>query len=344
MGEWTGERAQGSGTDASSAPLFPIAGLALLAVSAWIPWAISRLGESNASPRLVDLTMARWVFLGCSIGIAASLLAERRGQRHPGWRSLAVVCAVVVTVVPILGMAVIELLTVWFSPERLPTTLRRLTLGVKPMPGIWLAGIGGALCLVGATGQEVTAERWLRGLGRGLRNRSRLAWMTVTLLAAVTLLGAARYATWVRIDSSVDTWAIPGWAMPWIGLLSLAAMLSAAALGLFAATRPSVGSGVALATVGWAISFLAGMTIVTAVSIPTVTAPGWVVERLESMSERATSYAAASPVDVTVPDIPTELQVGLSIGPGAPLTFASGLLVIGCAWVACRHAATEAER
>lgn len=320
---------------------FTAVGLALLVASAWLPWAISRLGDSDASPRLVDLTMVRWVFLACGICVAAGLWAQRLGRSTSGLRAVAVACAVVLTVVPILGLAAIELIAIWMSPDRLPTTFRRLALGVKPMPGIWLTGVGGALCLVGATGQGAAGGRVLRTLGRDLRDRCPLAWMGVALTGAVALLAAARYMSWVRIDSSLETWEIAGWAMPWIGLVSLVGALAALALGLLAMTRPSIGAGVALSGVGWAITFVAGMTIVAAVSTPTVQAPRWVADRLAALSEKAVELAGSSPVDVTIPVMPAKLTIGFSVGLGAMLAFASGLLIMACAWVVCQQAASR---
>lgn len=322
---------------------FVITGVAVLFVSAWAPWAVSRFGEASSAPRLIDLTMSRWVFVVCVVVLATGVILESLGRGSAAGRALAVGSAVVVTVVPILGLIVIELVAMWMSPDRLPETMRRLALGAKPMPGIWLTVFGGALCLVGATRSGDSAARTLGWLWVGVRSRSLIAWMAVTTLGAAVLLAFARYGSWLRIDSSLETWTIQGWAIPWAGLFSFGALAAAVVLGLLAIVRPSIGVGVALSTVGWAITLVSGLTILVGASMPTVTAPSWAVERLEALSREVSTYTADSPVDLGVPEIPTDLEIGFSVGGGALVAFVSGLLVMLGAWMTCRHVTSERD-
>lgn len=321
---------------------FLMAGLLVVLASAWVPWAVSRVGESDAAPRLMDLPMTRWAFVACGIGISIRLVGEWRGGRSKVSDALSVVCATILCVVPVLGMALIELVTMWMSPDLLPATLRRLAFGLKPMPGIWLAAIGGALCLVGATERGHGARRLLVSLRRGLAQRNPAALMFVALAVAVGVLAGARYGAWVHVNSTWESWNVPGWAMPWIGLLSLAALLAASAIGVLAAIRPSVGLGVALSTIGWSIAFMAGLTILVSASTPSFDAPGWAEEWLARLSDRTSDYAMSSPVEL--PRIPTDLEVDVSVGTGAVLAFLSGLIIMACALTVCRHAGEGSGR
>lgn len=325
-------RAEISPVDAA----FRAAGVVLLCVAMWIPWAASRVGGSQSAPRLVDLPMARLVFVACVLVIIAATGLQLSGRETAGGQAATIAATAIVTIVPLLGMALIEFIAIWLSPDLVPRTFRRLAVGAKPMPGIWITVVAGLLCLIGATGRGDTVAAWFASLWDGLRQRSDVAYSAALLLIALPALGFARYGSWLEVRSSFDDWSVPGWAFPWFGLLTLAVLVVASGAGCVSAVRPSVGAGILLSILGWTVTVLAGLTITVTSALPTVEAPGWMTAQLVDLSEKAQELTAGSPVDIDTSMVPSDLRIDVASGRGAMVAFVAGVAIMLAGWLTCR--------
>ena len=313
----------------------------MLFVAMWIPWTASRVGGSQSAPRLVDLPMARLAFVACVVLVLAGTAFQLTGRGSEMGQAVTLFAAVIVTVVPLLGMALIEFISVWLSPDRLPTTFRRVAVGAKPMPGIWLTACAGALCLIGTTGFGATVFEWFASLWDGVRERSEAAYAAALLLVALPVMGFARYGSWLEVRSSFDDWSVPGWAFPWFGLLTLGALVATAGVGCAGAVRPSVGAGISLSILGWIVTAVAGLTLTVTSSVPTFEAPDWMTAQLTSLSEKAQEMTAIAPVGIDTSAIPTDLRIDVSPGRGALFSFGAGVLVMLAGWLTCRYASAR---
>lgn len=318
---------------------FRLAGLGLLIVAAWVPWATSSWGGHEGQPRLSDLAMTRWILAALALMVLAATLIELTGRvSSETWPMVAVGASTVLAVVPLLNVVLIELVGIWLSPDRLPRTFRRLAVGANPMPGMWITAVAGGICLIGATGHGTSVVGAWRALFDGLRGRSESAIASGLLLVTVPLLAIARYASWFHVTSAAGDYSIPGWTVPWYGILSLFLTCATIATGYAAWFRPTTGAGVALATIGWVITVPAAVTMAITSSAPTLTAPPWIHDHLEELSGRASAFASSSPVARPLADLAPDLKVSLGTGGGAIATYVAGALVMLAGWLVCRAA------
>lgn len=306
------------------------AGILLVLAAFWLPLLSGRVGNDRGSVKVWDLSASRWfvwVIVLLAIGSLVVDIIVGPSDRT-AYVSAFAACALVAG--PLLLALTAEVAAVWLSPDRLPSSLRRLAVGLDPQAGILLTALGGALLLVGTLGrtESVTngvqrvAERALRRDGSAIG----------ILLAALTLIGIAvgRYGSWVQVTSTFGDWDVPGWSLPWFGVLTLVLVLLGAASVLTYALRPRLGPAVLLVVVGWAVTFPAALAI-TASAIGTVSAPPWVREQLVE-AERAVEDLEQRPELTLVPDeyrpnvdVPDDLEISVGVGAGALAVFGLGI-------------------
>jgi hypothetical protein len=284
--------------------------------------------------RLVDLPFTKWVFLALLVVIVAATALELRHVAGLGRGIVMAASALMLSTITI-GLVFIELISVWFFPQFLPSTLRRLTIGVAPLFGIWLAIIGSAVILISATISSEAIAAWANNLGQGIRKKNP-AWLALLfLIVGIPLIVFARDLVWLRLQSTSSDvkWALPGWAMPWLGIFTLVLLFIALALGALFISRQMKGGGVALAITGWAMTVPAALLLVLARAIPHVTAPGWLRDHLSHWSVQAHQIPGAASV---IPKVPTRLTAQLTAGSGPILFIVAGSLIAVAGLLICR--------
>ena len=211
-----------------------------------------------------------------------------------------------------------------------------------------LAAIGGLVVLTGTLGRtEATVSVSRRIVDRAIHRDASAIGM---LLGVVALIGVAvgRYGSWVQITSTFGDWDIPGWSLPWFGVLTLALVLVGFISLAVSAVRPGLGSAITLIAVGWALTFPPAIAI-TASAIGTVSAPPWVREHLRQASKAATELQTR-PELALVPDeyrpdvdIPEDMRVSVGVGKGALVVFGLGLALTGAGIAMAIPSSTSTE-
>jgi hypothetical protein len=173
----------------------------------------------------------------------------------------------VFAVISLAHLLLAEVATVILPTSLLPATLRRLSVDVHGGPGAWLGLAGGGLLALACRG-EGEAAGFARRAATSAR-RAPAVWRAVAI-GGVTLFFAAawlRYQPWVTARAGGAGFDVPGWSVPFVGPLSLlAVVLLGAALIALMVTRSLI-AGLAVAAMGWALSFLAAITALTSTTI-----------------------------------------------------------------------------
>jgi hypothetical protein len=307
-------------------------GLTMLVVAAYCPWVATR-SSGGGRIRLVDLTVSKWVFLVLVLALVVASALEITQYMERGCRAAVAVIALLMLMVPSMALVIIEVLAVWLYPDLLPSTLRRLTFGVEPLFGIWLAMAGAALVLLSATEVVPEVVSRLVDLSQGLRARNPSSFAALLLVIGLPLLGAGRSAVWLNVDSTAGNWSMPGFAIPWIGVGTLV-LLAIALLGSVAwFTRPTMAAGIALLITGWAMTIPPALLMAISVAIPRLTAPGWIRSHLSHWSVQ---LHAIPGVGTVTPRVPSTLTGALTTGKGPALEYAAGTLIALAGLCACR--------
>lgn len=308
-------------------------GTAFVVLAFAVPLLASRAGSESAAPRLWELSASRWavaaMLLLSAVGTAMELSSPDR--RDLG-RGVVLGAGTLLLVTPALTIALLELVSVWISPDRLPRTLRRLSIGGDPRLGIWILAVGGGLILLSATTAPVSISRRLSELARS-HGRSRIVAVGFAS-AAVAMLGVGRYVDWLTIDSTVGTWELPGNTLPWIGPMTLGLFAASVALSAVLLMRTVPTSAAATATLGWAVTLPAACMLIVTTAVPKVRAPDWLRERLVEWSTGTDRWGSVIPADLLA--LPRDLRVDLVPGAGLFLVLGAGLLLAAAGLLALR--------
>jgi hypothetical protein len=162
------------------------------------------------------------------------------------------------------------------------------------------------------------------------------------LLVSIPLLEFGRYGAWINLNSQVDEWSMPGFAIPWLGMATL---LSLIAISVFAAAcfvRPHFASAFALVILGWAITIPPAIVMIAGAGTPQFTAPQWLRSHLVHWSVQAHDLARNTPASPYVPHIPTTLTASLTAGSGTVVTYVGGSLIALAGLLLCRGTTKEA--
>jgi hypothetical protein len=240
------------------------------AASILLPWVRAGLSGTPVVYRGTSLLGLTVPFVACAVITSVAALVARFG-RHPEALSIAALSAGITTAAAAVLIVALETAATLIPSGLLPTTLRRLTIGVSAEVGLWVA-FGGALVATAAA-SRVRLPAALRDLHPpGLPGRPRkfeaptlgprglgLLGVLVVVVATVWL----RYESWINASAAQEQLGLAGWAIPWVGPLSLLAtliLIAGAAIVLLGRPR---GGALMVAGAGWLVSFLAALVIVT---------------------------------------------------------------------------------
>jgi hypothetical protein len=235
----------------------------LIALSLFLPWVVAGVGQEPteySGLRLMPLAIAEILAAMATVALAAAAMALDR----PGLARLAALAAVLALVVSAPVILILETVSSTLPTSFLPVTLRRNGLELSAGPGLWLASVSAAvaaLALGGLRMRSIEPRLWTV--------RENRAW-ALALLALMTLTGLAgwlRYEAWLDASAASHHFALPGWAAPWLGPLSLFAIwMLVVALVLAMLARTEI-AGLIAASAGWLLTFLAALAIIAARSI-----------------------------------------------------------------------------
>lgn len=190
----------------------------------WSTWVTGRVGENSKVITGWDVPVFRWLTLALAAGMT-TLSAVRLVRGHGFDHALSVGFAAVAGF-SLLGAIVIELIGPLLPVDLVPESVRRATFEVGSGEGIWAAAV------LGCIGTLATSERLREAILPSLSFASRRGFdaTTVALVSGLTVAMAvfalSRYMPWVMVSLKGDRHGVPGWALPFIGPLSLGGLLA----------------------------------------------------------------------------------------------------------------------
>lgn len=310
-------------------------GIFLLGASLLAPWLRGRVGSTVERASGWSLISARVFVIILIVGAIASAIAVAKSNSEFA-RCAQAAMAIIALVVPIFVIIVAEVSVVWLAPDLLPHSLRRFSVGVGPGWGLWILMLGGVLLLVSALGKSAESLIILRQTGRKALKLDIAAVGLALTTAAIPLLIASRYASWLHVASPAGDADLPGWALPWAGPVSavLCVVLVAGAVAML--LTKSSGVAIAMVILGWVVSATAAVVLILG-SLPKIAAPEWIGRAITNFGERETQSGVVGSVtrSLTSKFDPGSLKFDLSRGWGAYLAFSAGLLLMAaCSLIA----------
>lgn len=287
----------------ASLSLLPVIGL--LAASLFGVWLSVRTGDETARFAGIEVPVLRVVLLAAVGIVLLGVVIE--GVLLRRWPlSVSAVGGAFVLVVAVVMLLLEEIAASLIPTSFLPTSVRRLTVDVYGGPGIWLGALAAVVLVIGSRvdGGGVGLARTFSGMVALLPGK--LLAMLGAAGAAVGVAAWSRYQPWASGSVATQHVEVPGWSLPFIGPSSLVAILVLGGAALMLVVRRNLPAALALAVTGWACSFLAAVTLVTA------------------------STLARVEVDRFLPEAVADQ--GPSVGPqwGAWVMFAMGCAVAAC--------------
>jgi hypothetical protein len=238
-------------------------------------------------------------------------------------------------IVPILAVLIVNLVSIWAIPSLLPTSLRRLSFGVSPLVGIWVAFLGAGLVLISSTGAASAFTDRLSDMVSGVLRRSPSSLGLLCLLIGIPLLEFGRYGAWINLESQNDKWSMPGFAIPWVGVITLVALFAVVVVAVVCFIRPHLLGGLVLVLIGWILTITPALLLIISSGTPKITAPAWLRHDLVHWSVQIHDIARRSPTAIHVPSIPTQLSASLTAGTGTVATYVAGVLVAFAGLLIC---------
>jgi hypothetical protein len=236
---------------------------AVAVVGFWVAlplvWVRATVGSRASSSTALDLPAARWLLLSIAAGLLISaVLTAVSGLEGPASHVLGG-CALIGLGVSGLLLIGLEVAGVLLPSFVLPTTVRRLTVQAGAGPGLWLAAGSAAVLFASAVVPDIDLR--VRSLISFLDRRSAAG----LFLAATGLfvLGRARYLPWVTASAGGRSGEIEGWAVPFLGPLTLLSVWALGAALLCWFVRPAVTPLLVAAAAGWFSSFLSAIAIIS---------------------------------------------------------------------------------
>lgn len=237
-------------------------------VSTALPWL--RVGAAGSVKLYTGLevpALAAAVILFSLLCLGGVFVAWLRSSRDA--RDVALLGAVGVVCVAGVLLVVVECASAIIPNGLLPALVRRYALDLRAGPGLWLALAGGALAAAALSGRLPAATPELSGrVEHGLLRRPVLALLALVALAAG--FGVLRYSPWITATAVGDHYGVGGWALPWVGPLSLLAMLGLIAAAAAALAGRETTAALVAAGAGWVITLVAALTIITASTLADV--------------------------------------------------------------------------
>jgi len=287
--------------------LVGLAGVSFLLGSLFCPWIASRGPTRTYAPGVLSLTLIPWILGGllvlCLCGVLHSAHRATR-QVHP----ISLTAATVMAILPVITVISLNVVSFWLSPAFIPSTWRRVLIGVSPAAGVWLALVGGTLVVISVAGGSVHFLEFLSNLARGLRKFDHSSIAVLFIILGLILYIASRYQPWISFavdlsSSRVENWEIPGYAIPVAGISSLIEISLLVACLVWLALSQSRFVGVLLLTIGWA-PLTYGVIFTTSNLVPshfTFSLPRFFLRSLSQWSPQAERLSNGY---VTLPKIP----------------------------------------
>src|SRR5664280_1361714 len=299
------------------------AGAAIALLAAFLPWLSNRACRTT-TVGLADLPITRWLFLGLLVVLAVATGLEQAARLPRVSRGAATVAGLLAVLVPTLGLLLIEIVAMWAYPSVLPASARRVLPGARPLIGLWLAIIGGAIVLIGVSGGAPWFIDRLHSFVRGLIRLRAPAVALVLLIVAIPFLVIGRASAWVLATSPAGTFTVPGYAVPWFGVATLVLLLLVLVASCAVFVRPHVSLAIILITAGWGLTLLAAIVLIPEIALPGVTAPAWIQHDIEFWITRLNSLTGGG---CTVGSLAAPANVALSVAVGPIMVYAAGLAV-----------------
>lgn len=241
-----------------------VAAAAVLCLALPLHWLKLDLGGVRRSYVGWDLPLLR-CFLLLVAGTWA--IASLRRREHRGRLSFLSVAGVAGVVVLAVVWLLLETVGAFLARIVVPVTIGRDLVQVGVGPGLWLAFV--ASLAATAVGLLPGRSRSLLGSCWSFWERSSRFERAGELLAIPGIIGVSlgRYDQWAFAEGLGRHVRVDGWAIPWIGPLTL--------LGLWAVTAGIVVGVVGRSTIfllgaggaAWAVSFLSAIAIIASASV-----------------------------------------------------------------------------
>lgn len=252
---WLSAPATDSGNGASSSVIV-FAGTCCVGLATLTVWLRGGLGTDARSYSGLDLPLlALPVAVAAVVAAAAAFMHGVTGRS--ALRRVGTVAGVVVVALAGLVILTVETVAAVIPDGVFPAAARRLTVELSAGAGLWIALTGGVIIIAGARGWRPGFLSVLAGTARGANMHRALP--AIGLVFAATLFGWLRYEPWVGASAAGSSGDLAGWSLPWIGPLSLVALIVlGAALVAAAALRLQL-AGLLAAAGGWLITLVAGV-------------------------------------------------------------------------------------
>ena len=315
-------------------------GIATVLGSLALPWVQSRSLGGKSNLRVVDLSTTHWIFIGLLLVLAGSTIFQLLTRRKAILWGVDAVIAAALVLVPIFAVALLDVLAIWLYPSFLPSTLRRLIVGVTPQSGMWLAIIGGGLVVLSVLECSNSAFQLVRREIRRLVNRDVTALAAPLLLVGVPLAMVARDQTWLDFVSKIGRWSLPGFAIPFVGILTLIVFAVALVGAIAAFVAPRLSTGVALVISGWLLTLPSAILLAITSHRFSLVVPSIIRSHLRQWSTALTGVSRGS---ISIPSIPNHLTSTLQSGSGLILCYVAGAMIALAGVFTCRGAIKESE-
>ena len=246
--------------------------------------------------------------------------------------SLSAALASVIFLSPIVSVISINLASAWATPALMPSTFRRVLIGVTPASGLWLALFGGLLMVVSAIDKTSEFLEGLRSSGQRLRAGDRTVIAVILAIIGAILYLESRYQSWITLSVSTTTgaperWPIPGFALPVIGIVSNFEIIAIIACAIWQITRPSLGTATTLTIIGFAPVFYGaiGACMRLVPSDASIRIP----EAINStIAQWAPTAERMSNGYMSIPHLRQSVHANFSMGQGSTYSLIAGFCVV----------------
>jgi hypothetical protein len=310
----------------------------MVAGSLALPWVQSRSLGKQSALTVSDLSMVRWIFMALLAALLASTVAQMIGHRPAFLQMADAVIAALLALVPVFLVGLLDVLSIWLYPSFLPTTLRRLIIGVTPEAGVWLAILGAGVIVLSVLECTGDAVDVLRHLATRLAGRDLTVLAVPLLVVGIPLTMDARYRPWLELNSRIGHWSLPGFAIPLVGILTLIIFAVVIVAGISGIVRPTELSGVVLVISGWLLT-------IPSVAFLVITSPkihfGLPSIIRDHLRQWSTDIHVVSHGKVVIPPLPSHLALQLTSGDGLVYCYLAGVIIAIAGVLTCQASTKE---
>lgn len=232
------------------------AAIAVCVTSLFLPWVRTGFAEDVELHRGIELPVAVAIV---SVAVVPAIVAVLFAR--PWSRDLAIGATLACAVSAGALLVVVEGLAASLPEGHLPEVVQRVSLSMRAGIGLWLAITSSLIaCLLLRAGGVGAPLRSLVRAGASA-HPARLGG-AVALLVVVGVVGWLRYRTWIALEPLGEDIRVQGWALPWLGPLSMVALLGLVAALVACAVGAARIAGAVAAASGWMLTLAAATTII----------------------------------------------------------------------------------